>query len=608
MKSDRVPWLIAGLTVLLAALHEFILLALDKHISFRSQLIFWIGILFGLSFLYFTSKYLAKYFQRQKQVLNQLEIAEKSVEDAYQRLDAIFKVNEMFIEADDENEIVDRVLSLIVDLVQVRGASYIPIDEHGQPQALLSRGEFPEGVQEALKEKLILADVKTNCRKCELRGQLNTSRECPLLQELDSQLYSVICMPIRWGGHEFGVLNLIMGEKNSLDQRTTEFLKALVDEIAIGMESIRIRRRELKALQQLHYLRHKTDLTNLLQDLLENANQTLDSDFTLLTVPAHFNFGSELNVKAGSFPNQSRSFLDGVIQGVISSSEPMILGEVSMGGMVDPGVKSIIAVPLTAGERNIGAILIGSQRNRAFHQRQLAGLQMVASQVAIVIQNSHLMDELEYRTMMRERKLLAREIHDGLAQTLGYLKIQVSQMKNFLSRNEIDKIQHNLNLYYEALDAAYNDVRETIDGLRIEAECDLSDWLLQTVNEFEEISGLRIEMQNIELNHELPIEVHAQLIRIIQEALNNIRKHAEAKNVWIICQEDAEDLFLAVRDDGVGFSPEEVPLTSKHGLRGMQERAELIGADFQITSCPLEGTILRIRLPLKNIKESELVK
>jgi signal transduction histidine kinase len=80
--------------------------------------------------------------------------------------------------------------------------------------------------------------------------------------------------------------------------------------------------------------------------------------------------------------------------------------------------------------------------------------------------------------------------------------------------------------------------------------------------------------------------------------LNNVRKHAHATQTWVSCIANGGDLILEVRDDGVGFTPEEVHTTSRYGLRGMRERAELIGAEFQVISCPEEGTTVRVRLPM----------
>jgi two-component system nitrate/nitrite sensor histidine kinase NarX len=89
-----------------------------------------------------------------------------------------------------------------------------------------------------------------------------------------------------------------------------------------------------------------------------------------------------------------------------------------------------------------------------------------------------------------------------------------------------------------------------------------------------------------------------QLIRIVQEALSNIRKHANAGSVQVSCQEFAGEIILEVHDDGLGFTPQDIPGPSQHGLRGMRERAELIGADFQVVSLTDQGTTVRVSLPV----------
>jgi two-component system nitrate/nitrite sensor histidine kinase NarX len=210
--------------------------------------------------------------------------------------------------------------------------------------------------------------------------------------------------------------------------------------------------------------------------------------------------------------------------------------------------------------------------------------------------------------MIQERTRLAREIHDGLAQTLGFLKLQLAQMQNYLAREEMERLRQSVDLCYSTLSEAYQEARQAIDGLRIwPKESGLAGWLEQTVSEFEEVSGLAVQMTEPELKTSLPPEVHAQLIRIVQEALSNIRKHAHAEQVWISVNEVEEDLWLEIRDDGQGFSPEDVTVPARHGLRGMRERAELIGADFQVVSRPGEGTRIRVRLPLRNFQVGEVV-
>jgi len=93
-------------------------------------------------------------------------------------------------------------------------------------------------------------------------------------------------------------------------------------------------------------------------------------------------------------------------------------------------------------------------------------------------------------------------------------------------------------------------------------------------------------------------EIQAQLVRILQEAFSNIRKHARASKVWVNVREWNHHLLLDLGDDGIGFSAEDVPELSRHGLRGMRERAELIGAEFQITSQVDLGTTIHIEVPV----------
>jgi len=289
----------------------------------------------------------------------------------------------------------------------------------------------------------------------------------------------------------------------------------------------------------------------------------------------------------------------------MASAEPVLLGDVTGNPDSPPGIRSLMASPLVSSEdKVVGAILVGSNKVRGFNQRQLALLLTVAGQVALVVQNENLMAELEYTTMIQERTRLAREIHDGLAQTIGFLKLQVAQMQNISAAKDYDRLDQSISVVYQTLSEAYLDARQAIDGLRISTSGgSLADWVNQSSSEFQEISELKVRVQ---LNDQatLPPEFHAQLIRILQEALSNIRKHARASQVWIRSEELEGDLIFEVRDDGNGFSPQDISSPSQHGLRGMRERSDLLGADFQVISRPNEGTTIRLRLPLKDIGET----
>jgi two-component system nitrate/nitrite sensor histidine kinase NarX len=408
-------------------------------------------------------------------------------------------------------------------------------------------------------------------------------------------------------------MNLFLPHVGILEPRTRALVGALLDEAALGLDGVYLRRRELSALRQLQLLRQKTDLTALLNGLLENVSLTLGADFAVMITTRRDHAAPGLNLVEGDLPATARPFIDGLLHGVIASSEPVLLGDLAG----DPGehaearpyLTSIVAAPLLSPEQGVlGAILVGNRhahgRQRSFQPRQLALLQTIAGQVALVVQNASLMAELEYQTMLQERARLAREIHDGLAQTIGFLKLQAAQLRNYLNRDDLERARRAAETFYATLTEAYQDARQAIDGLRISPdECGLDGWLAQTAAEFQELSGLPVHLGEVMMDARLSPEVQAQLIRIVQEALSNVRKHAHAEQVWIECHESGGDVLLEVRDDGRGFAPEDVAGASQHGLRGMRERAELIGADFQVVSRPQGGAAVRVRLPLKREQE-----
>jgi len=208
---------------------------------------------------------------------------------------------------------------------------------------------------------------------------------------------------------------------------------------------------------------------------------------------------------------------------------------------------------------------------------------------------------LEYRAVIQERTRLAREIHDGLAQTLAFLKLQAAQMQNYLAQGDLARLSQVLKDNYQVLAEAYLDTRQAIDNLRLTPQDGLLASLEQVIADFEPILGLTIERNfqpvSAAWHQQLTPEIQAQLLRIVQEALNNIRKHARAKRVWINVHEWQEELRLELGDDGQGFDSEDVPEISHHGLRGMRERSEMIGADFQIISQVRQGTLVRLALP-----------
>jgi two-component system nitrate/nitrite sensor histidine kinase NarX len=604
------PWMITGVTLLAVVVVEIFRPSGVVDSTLLNQIVLGSLVVLGLGLIYLTVNSFSNLLAGRKQLEDRLNETEQRVGEAYQRLEALFRVSQKFVEANDENEVIEPVLRLLVTLTGARGASFVPIDEHGQPQTALSQGELDAPVMEAWAEYLVSPEVRNRCMTCENRDQFEKPATCPLLKGPFAGSGGLVCIPVHRGEREYGVLSIFLDAADSLDDRQRIYLRALVDEMALGLEGVSLRRRELSVLRQIQVLRKRADLNTLLNGLLDNVFQTLEADFAMMLVPRAAQYQAKIDLSLGELPGSRRPFIDGIMQGVMTSGEPLLLGDVSgsqeNGDLPSPFLRSLIAAPLLSPDRTVlGTLMVGSQRARSFHQRQLTLLQTIAGQVALVVQNASLMAELEFQSMIQERARLAREIHDGLAQTIGFLKLQASQLRGMLKRGDIERAEQAVDLYYATLSEAYQDARQAIDGLRISPdECGINGWLQQTSDEFSELSGLKVRTDFAPVDSVVAPEIQAQLVRIMQEALSNVRKHAHAQQVWVACTETQDDLLLEVRDDGLGFSPEDVSSASRHGLRSMRERADLIGADFQVISRPHEGTIVRLRLPVNHLQES----
>jgi len=567
-----------------------------------------IWIVLGAS-IYWTADQVVHLLNEHNHLGYRLAATERLVAEAHKRLAAVFSMRQQFVEASDEKDVVEWVLRMVIDFDHSTGASFVPLDEHGQPLPAIRIGDTLPEVPEAWVEYLASPAVRDRCEVCEKHNHFSAT--CPLLKGPFTEGLGLYCLPMRRGEHEFGVLNIYFSTNDPLDEDTKLFLQSVVDEAALALESVWLRKKELGALRQLQAVRQKADMNALFAGLLENVRQTLEADFGMLLIGpsngAQMVKGQEspkMSLTCGEPPTQARAFIEKVLQGVLASRDPVILGNIDGDPEFPPGVKALLATPLlTLDQVSQGVLLVGNRRAHNFNQRQLTLLQTVAGQIALVVQNTRQLSELEYKVMIEERTRLAREIHDGLAQTLGFLKLQAAQMQSYLERGDLDRLKQSLPVYYNALAEAYQDARYAIDGLRISpADSCLSSWVEQTLSEFQESLGaqsLKVNLACLDVHTDMAPEVQAQLIRILQEALSNVRKHSEASQVWVSCAEKDGELVIEVRDNGCGFTPADIPVPSRHGLRGMRERAELIGAEFQIISPPKQGTLVRVSLPLK---------
>ena len=198
------------------------------------------------------------------------------------------------------------------------------------------------------------------------------------------------------------------------------------------------------------------------------------------------------------------------------------------------------------------------------------------------------------RATLEERARLARELHDGLAQDLWFAKLKHERLLAQVPPDSRDLAAE----VAQALDAALAEAKQAMATMRADdRDQPLSELLVDTVDDFGLRSGLRTEVSAADLPTALPPRTQAELLRILQEALTNVRKHADATVVRVRAEVNGGRLALHITDNGRGFRPEETSGDGL-GLQGMRERARLMGGELRVMSEPSGGTEVELSVPL----------
>jgi PAS domain S-box-containing protein len=261
-----------------------------------------------------------------------------------------------------------------------------------------------------------------------------------------------------------------------------------------------------------------------------------------------------------------------------------------------PHTRSLMLVPLLTRERTLGLLRIDHREPGRYSTADGKLAVALASQVAIAIENAHLYDQARRLATLEERQRLARELHDSVTQTLCAMAMLGKILPQTWDRDAAEG-RRSLEHLDTMTQAALAEMRTLLLELRPDTlfESNLGDLLRQLAEANRSHVAAPIEI-DVDAAPLLPREVHLALYRVAQQALSNISKHASAPKVSVILRASAGSARLRVADDGVGFSPSEVP-TDELGTAVMRERALAIGAALTIDSAPGRGTVVTVEWP-----------
>jgi signal transduction histidine kinase len=374
----------------------------------------------------------------------------------------------------------------------------------------------------------------------------------------------------------------------------------------------RLRMRELAALSEINQtVIEFNTLNGLLNRVMDKLLQITSADIGELYLVEEQSRDLFLTLGSGSlgdgFTQEMKLQLkETLMTEGAKSDRPMIEINIKSSGnspfafLADAGVHSFATIPLKSRSGVIGVVCLFSLKAEFFEMDESSLLLNIGNPIASAIENARLYENVQAKAVLEERERISTELHDGLAQVLSYV-ITKSQATRQLLKKMTEANDYLVELENVAQEM-YTDTREVILGLRtaISGDRSMVSALREYAARFNQMHNIKTElMVGDRIIPALPPQTELQVIRIVQEALSNVRKHAEATRATINITAGDNDVTIVVEDDGKGFDIKKARRDwSKFGLRNMKERANGIHGNLQIESSPDIGTKVILILPL----------
>ena len=267
------------------------------------------------------------------------------------------------------------------------------------------------------------------------------------------------------------------------------------------------------------------------------------------------------------------------------------------------GFRTVAAATISANRRPMGVFNLYFDQPRPADESERQLLATLGQQLGTAIDNLRLQAREREMAVSEERTLLARELHDSIAQSLAFLNLQAQMLDETIGRGDEAEMRAILAMIRQGVQESYEDVRELLVHFRtrVGAQQDLDAAIDAALRRLAEQTGIATDLDIQGDGAPLDPQSETQLLYIVQEALSNVRKHADAHTVTVLLRRGLEGLSVTVRDDGVGFDPEHPADDGQAhiGLQIMKERAAGIGAQFFVRSSRGKGTEIRLDLHRK---------
>lgn len=274
----------------------------------------------------------------------------------------------------------------------------------------------------------------------------------------------------------------------------------------------------------------------------------------------------------------------------------------SRGSVITYENKQIISLPISDQTQQYGVLIIQSANNKSIEPWQQQLLESIARHIGIAIKLSKQSVESRRLILVEERGAIARELHDSLAQSLTYMKIQLSRLHAITKKSEAEseetKIIDDLRL---GLNSAYRELRELLTTFRLKIDGkDFNDAMIKTVSEFNERSDTKITFDNQIAYFYLTPNEEIHVLQLIREALSNIAQHSQATEASVQIQYiNSGKIQIEINDNGTGIN-ESKSKTHHYGLSIMKERTKTLNGNLNITNNPDGGVQVSLQFTPTN--------
>jgi len=527
-------------------------------------------------------------------------------------------------------EILDRALDKVLEISGVELGSMYLLDQQAQELVLATyRGATEEFADEArtLKVGESLTGRAAQSGEPIVVDDLTGDPRATTTLVSEEPIRSLAAIPMKSKEKVQGVMHVASHKYHPFSPEEVRLYTAIANQIGVAIQNARLwyetkrRLRESTVLLEVSQaLTSVLALDELLQMIVDSAVETIE--------PAESGVIHLLDDAIGELYPKA---LAGKPPGVIGE-ERMPIGKGIAGYALEQGkvinvpevdadprfitlegtheFKSLLVAPLVADAKRIGTISISSRQTGAFTPDDERLMMTLASHAAAAVKNAQLFARSEELAVTKERNRIAGEIHDGLAQNLASLLMKVDFGLGLID-SDPQETKAILATVKAVLQENIQGIRRSIFALRPLdlGEVGLLPALRKYAQQFEGQNELPVHLSvaGEEVQSQVPPNHEYALFGIIQEALNNVRKHAMANNVWILLDLSAPDVVsLTVRDDGVGFDRKAVERMASltchdgYGLTSMKERAKRLGGKLTVEAKPGLGTKITAILPLRN--------